>query len=112
MRRIPLCKLALVLIGLMAGSAHAGRPLKDFAPSAQPTAEELAQSKERSKSNVDQYEEDPTTLAEPIPWAAFGLVVIVFAGVAPFAWRSYKKMAAEIAQNRPAPRAARPSDEF
>jgi len=78
MRQPPPWKLALILASFLAGSAHAGRPLKEFTPPPAPTAEGVAVSKERSKSNLDSFQEDPSTRAEPLPRALFGLVAIFF----------------------------------
>ena len=100
MRRSSISKLALVLFSLTAGSAFAYKPVKDFAPPSQPTAEEIAESKARSKSNVNDFNQDLAADEEPVPWLEVTMAVLVFAVAAPFAWRAYKNTAGEIADGR------------
>ncbi|HLL56137.1 MAG TPA: hypothetical protein VK447_21420 [Myxococcaceae bacterium] len=112
MRRTSLLQLAVVLFSLTAGSAFALKPVKEFTPPSQPTAEELAESKARSKSNVNEFDQDLAAEPEPVPWLQILLVGIVFAGVAPFAWKAYQNTAAEMSGGRPtSARASRASDD-
>jgi hypothetical protein len=112
MRRTSLLQLAVVLFSLTAGSAFALKPVKEFTPPSQPTAEELADSKARSKMNVESFDQDLAAETEPVPWLEIILVCIVFAGVAPFAWRSYKNTVQEVSGGRPtSARASRASDD-
>lgn len=111
MRRTSICKLAVLLLCLGAGEALAGKPVKEFTPPSQPTAEEIAESKARSKSNVNEFGQDLAAEEEPVPWAEIVLVTLVFLGVAPFAWRAYKNTAAEIGGRPTSARASRASDD-
>jgi hypothetical protein len=106
-----LSKLALVLLCLGAGPALAYKPVKDFQAPSQPSAEEIAESKARSKANVNDFNQDLAAEEEPVPWAEIILVCLVFVGVAPFAWRAYKNTAEEIGGRPTSARASRASDD-
>lgn len=62
----------------------------------------IAAAKERARTGgINDYGKDVSAEAEPVPWLLIALVTIIFAGVAPFAWRAYKSTAAEVAATSP-----------
>ena len=96
MSKAALVRLALQLALTASSAALAQRLPQEFKPPAPMTDEEREASKLRARSNLHGYDRNVSVKAEPIPWAAIGLTVLVFAMAAPFGLMLYKRTAREL----------------
>ncbi len=90
----------LVCLGLIASSmVLAQSKVKEFnGGPAQLSEAEVAALKEKArKGNVNDYREAGLKKPAPIPWMAIGLGAIAFIVAIPFAMRSYRDTAREVA---------------
>jgi hypothetical protein len=98
--RFPSFSRLLVVFVLVAGGAALAqrRQLQEFQGDGMTTQQEREAARSRPKYNINTYGKDVQIKKEPIPWMAIGLVGIIFAGVAPFAWMAYKRTTREMAE--------------
>jgi hypothetical protein len=100
MRLSSFSRLLAVLVLVTGGAALAQqrRQLQDFQDDGMTSQQERDAARSRPKYNITSYGKDVKIKEEPIPWMAIGLVGIIFAGVAPFAWRAYRNTTKEMAE--------------
>ncbi|WP_257449411.1 hypothetical protein [Archangium lipolyticum] len=99
MRLPPFSRLLAVLVLVTGGAALAQRrQLQDFQGDGMESQQERDAARSRPKYNITSYGRDVKIKEEPIPWMAIGFVGIIFAGVAPFAWRAYRNTTKEMAE--------------
>ena len=98
MRLSPLSRPLVVLVLVSGGAALAQRrQLQEFQDNGMATQQERDAARARPKYNINAYGKDIQIKEEPIPWMAIGLAAIIFAGVAPFAYRAYRNTTQEMA---------------
>ena len=98
MRTLSLSRVVLTAALLWGGAALAKREVKEFAPPPEMSQEELEAAKARARNgNMSSYSKDIQIKAEPTPWMAIGLGVLVLGAAVPFAVRVYRGTAKEIA---------------
>ncbi len=96
MRRTSLARLLLVLTLLLGASALGGRRLGEFQEGDPLTPEEIAQAKQRSRSNIGDYGRDNTAQVAPFPWKMALLLGIALVVAVPFALGAYRRTAIEL----------------
>jgi hypothetical protein len=94
----PLSRLLVVLVLVTGGAAVAQRRQLPSFEGEVMTQEQRDADRSKSKYNINAYGKDIPVKNEPFPWMALGLAGIVFAVVAPFAYRAYKSTTKEMAQ--------------
>ncbi len=89
----------IVLSALLSGGAVlAGRPVQEFQPPPEMTAEEEAALKARAVGgNINAYDKDIQIKETPVPWGSIGLAGLVFLAAVPFAVRAYRNTSRDVA---------------
>jgi hypothetical protein len=98
MRTSFLTRVVLSAALLWGGAALAKREVKEFQAPREMSQEELDAAKAAARNgNMNAYGKDVKIEAEPIPWMAIGLGIVVLVAAAPFGVIVYRNTAKEMA---------------